>query len=347
MSDSEEKTHQASDVKLSKERDKGRIAKSADLYASAAAFTGFIIFIFLINFMIQHIKNIFDAAVYSTGFGWEHALNFSTTVLMHEFSTIILPFFGAIAFAVILSNIIYNKGVPISFEPIVPKFEKLNPVQGFKNIFGFRSVVGAAQSIVRLILWVGGCTFIIWGVIGSLFNIPLCGDACFAAAGTQLATQLIVYACIIFLIIALMDMPIQKALFMKDQKMGKSEMKQENKDMFGSPEIRQARREFQREVNSGAGTPQKTQQATIIIYGKGYAAAIHYNPKGQYGPSVMKTAKGSSVKAMLDTAKAGSVPTIRNDELAESLGSKGRGGAIESKHFTSLAMAMVQSGLSL
>lgn len=344
---SEEKKHQATDVKLSRERDKGIIAKSADLYASTAALTGFVSAFILFSYTLIHLTNLFNAAAHATTSPWENALSYIFDIIFHEVALIILPFFIAIVLAVILSNLIYNKGVPLSFEPISPKFERLNPIQGFKNIFGKKGMVGAAQSIVRLIVWCTGSIAILWLAMANLLNLPLCGTSCFAAIGSSLATQLIVYSCIVLFLVALFDMPIQKMLFLLDQKMGHSEKKREDKDMYGSPEIKSARRDFQREVNSGPVVPRKIQQATIVIYSDSHAVAVYYNPKGEHGPIVMDIGKGKNAGELLEKAKAQSVPVLKEDSFAEVLCATQVGNPVSPKLYKALAIAMVRSGISL
>ncbi len=344
---SEEKKHQATDVKLNKERDKGRIAKSADLYSATAALTGFVSLSLLAGYLLHHISNIFDASTRAISFQWEAAINFSVNVLVNEFALIILPVFGAVVFAVIISNLVYNKGVPFSFDPVKPQFNRLNPVQGFKNIFGKKGMISAAQMLVRLLLWAGGFFIILWMARSELLNLPLCGISCISPIGKDLAIRLISYSCLILFLVALFDMPIQKAMFLMDQKMGHSEKKREDKDVYGSPEIKSARREFQRELSSTASGPQKIQQATIIILGESSAIAVYYDTDSEKGPSVITSSKGDDTKKIIEKAHQENIPIHKDDELAQGLISTPGGTVIQPKHYTRLATAMVKCGIVL
>lgn len=344
---SEEKTHQASDVKLSKEREKGRIAKSSDLYAVSAALIGIVSGALLFEYTIFHLSNLFQAVSQASRFRLEDALNYISIILTNSLMIIILPFFGAIVCAVILSNLIYNRGIPISFDPISPKFERLNPLQGLKNIFGMKGMVGAAQLIVRLTLWIGGSVVILWGAIRGIVNVPLCGESCFTNVGYDLTFMFVVYACIILILVALFDMPIQKALFLHDQKMGNSEKKRENKDMFGSPEIKSARKQLQNEINSQPAQIKKIEGATIVIQGQYYATAIYYDNTGSSGPMIVENAKSNKMKEMLERAKKSSIPVVRDDDLSNEIGFQANGTFIESKHYSKLALAIVKAGISL
>ncbi len=344
---SEEKKHQATDVKLSKERDKGRIAKSADLYSSTAALTGFVSLSLLFGYVLLHIANIFNASTRAISYQWNAAINYSVSILMYEFMLVILPVFGAVVFAVIISNLVYNRGIPFSFDPIKPQFDRLNPVQGLKNIFGKKGMVSAAQMLVRLTLWAGGFAIILWMARAELLNLPLCGISCIDTIGADLAIRLVSYACLILFLVALFDMPIQKAMFLMDQKMGHSEKKREDKDTYGSPEIKAARREFQREVSSSAESPKKIQQATIIIIGNGAAAAVYYNTDSENGPSIVSSATGESTKKLLEKAHQENIPVYKDDSLASVLASSPPGSVIQPKHYAQLANAMVKCGIVL
>lgn len=344
---SEEKKHKATDVKLTKEREKGRIAKSADLYAVTASLTGIVSLSLLIGFVLYHITNIFTASVNASTYEWNTALNYIVNILMYEFVLIILPVFGAVVFSVIISNLVYNKGIPFSFEPIKPQFDRLNPVQGLKNIFGKKGMVNAGQMLVRLSLWFGGFAIIIWMARVQLLSIPLCGISCIGNIGIDVAVQLIVYACLILFLVALFDMPIQKAMFLLDQKMGHSEKKREDKDVYGSPEIKAARRQFQREVSSSVAGPKKIQQATIIIVGGDSAVAVYYDTNDENGPSVVASATENKVSGLIEKAHKDNIPVYSDAELAQALKSVPAGSVINPKHYTLLATAMVKSGISL
>ncbi|MGH1350142.1 MAG: EscU/YscU/HrcU family type III secretion system export apparatus switch protein [Methyloligellaceae bacterium] len=345
---SEEKKHTASDTKLRKEREKGRIAKSQDLHSSVAGVAGILLISQTWNYYLKHINILIDTAIHAANNKWEDGFPLIYQTIINELALLILPVFGIIVFSVILSNLIYNKGLPISFEPIKPQLNKLNPAEGFKNIFGKKALIGTGQTLVRLILLASGAVAILWISLPNIINSPLCGLNCFLHISSSLTFMFLSLACLIFIIVALMDMPIQKALFLKEQKMGDSEKKRENKDMFGSPEIRSARHQLQNELNSDEPVqPGQKRLASIVILGKASAIAIYYNPEGTRGPSVMASAKGEKLRTILEQAGKDGVPVHKDDTLAKKISSTPVGSTIPPRHYAMLATAMIKSGVAL
>ena len=341
--DSEEKKLPASNLKLKKQREKGRIAKSPEMYSAVTGAIGLGLLLLLVDYEYRQIVRMFDAATLATSFEWEDGFNNATVHIFNEFVLLVSPVIFAILTAVIIANLIYNKGIPFSFDPLIPKFERLNPLEGLKRIFGKRGLTDAVQKIIRLFLWFSAVFIILFLLKSSLFNAPLCGYTCTAMVGQVLLVRLIIAAIIVLLIIALLDMPIQKALFLHEMKMGHSEKKREDKDQYGAPEIRSERKRVHREILLSVGRI-GVETATFILIGESNILAIQYLKEKGGVPYVVDKAQADKMQEFRETAKALNLPEIHNDELVKNISHVVPGTIVPPKYFNEIAMAMVQSG---
>lgn len=342
--DTEQKDLPASGLKLKKQREKGRIAKSPDMYSAVAGVVGFTLFALLLDYQYRQITRIFDASAQAVTFDWQNGWPYASQVIFNEGIILLAPIVVAILLAIIIANLIYNKGIPFSFDPIQPKFEKLNPVEGFKRIFGRRGLIDGAQKVVRLIIWLVAAFAIIWTLMSGLINAPICGYACTLAVGEALAARLIAAAILIMIILALIDMPVQQALFMVEMKMGQSEKKREDKDQYGSPEIRSERKRLHRELLNSAGGKVGIEHATFVIVGDDNAVAVRYVADEEGVPFVVGRALGNDLEEFLEKADGLNLSKVKDKDLANKLSKVAPGSHVPQEHFNDLAMAMVKSG---
>ncbi len=68
------------------------------------------------------------------------------------FNTVLHPlvFLIAIVFVVVLACECVQTGFVFSFEPLTPKFSKLNPANGLKRVFSLRQLIETAKNITKL-----------------------------------------------------------------------------------------------------------------------------------------------------------------------------------------------------
>jgi len=155
------------------------------------------------------------------------------------------PVAVACTVAGILVNIAQVGRPRLSFEGIKPQPKKINPVSGFKNIYGPNALVEGAKSILK----VGVVAVIVamtllpqLGTLGSLVGIEpivLTGKLVDTIAG--LAKR----AVIAYLLIGLADFAWQKHRHVKSLKMDKQEVKDEAKQQELPAEVKGAIRRRQ------------------------------------------------------------------------------------------------------
>ncbi|HSP46517.1 MAG TPA: EscU/YscU/HrcU family type III secretion system export apparatus switch protein, partial [Clostridiaceae bacterium] len=151
MQDKHSKTEEASPKRLRDSRKKGQVAKSGDLNSSVS----FLAFALLLTGLGQYLfKNSFEMvrATLRTGPGETLSAGNAGSILMQSalrFFVIFLPF-GLVAVVVGIVTNLAQVGFLFTAEPIKPDFKRLNPLEGFKNIFSSKSLFNKFKSIMKL-----------------------------------------------------------------------------------------------------------------------------------------------------------------------------------------------------
>ena len=205
-------------------------------------------------------------------------------------------------------------------EVIKPKFEKLNPLNGFKNtFFSSKSYIELAKTLLKffVVFW------LVYATIKASMRdiIPTPGLRLDQTAGlaAHLMTGILLKVGVVFVLLGAADFLIQKKMFMKKMMMSKEDIKQEYKEQEGDPHVKHMRKHlFQQMMNESIA--RNVPRATVIVANPTHLAiALRYDEATMQAPKV--TAKGQNVMALkiLDIAKQHQVPVVRNIGLAHSL----------------------------
>lgn len=213
-------------------------------------------------------------------------------------------------------------GVPFSFDPVLPKYQKIDPVQGFKRIFSIKSVIKTLFSVFKIII--AGIIIIFitrMAIEAMIIDVKQCNVICMKETMEDLIFKMVMALLIFLIIIAILDFIFQKSQFLKEQMMTKDEIKREYKNREGDPEIKGQRRSLQREMlNTDIG--ERIKKSRLLIAGHRYVIAIQYDSEMPL-PLILAMGIGGTARQMTDIAKKENVAIIADPKLAETLKADG------------------------
>ena len=310
-----EKTEQATPKKLRDARKRGEVARSRDL-ASAAIFLA--------------VGGAFLAA----GASSLHALRVATLTsfraverMQHEGMLEVaarlgvdaaLPFVLAALLAGTLAAFLQVGGL-LTFEPLQPKLQRIDPVKGFKNLFSQKQLVELLKTILKIFI-VG---FVVWQVLrdGVRGVAGLAGrdaSSTLAVAGT-LVTALLFRVGGAMLAIAVLDVLYQRWRFRQDQKMSKDEVKREYKESEGDPHAKQQRERLHREILEHDTVERVASADVLVVNPTHVAVALRYDEDEHDAPEVVARGQEHLARRMIEVAHQAGVPVMRDVPLARSL----------------------------
>jgi len=315
-----EKTEPASQKRLDKAREDGDIPRSRELATCAVLFSSGM----FLMMMGDGLKNALIKAM-SSGLHLDRAAAFDPMVLLMKTSDTIFNLLIAFAplalfiLAIAIGAPILIGGWVFSAKAFMPKFSKLNPINGISNMFSKNALAELVKSIAKTIL-VGLVAYMVVAndiePILSLSLMPL--DDGLAQVNDMMMMGFLTIVSVL-VVIAAIDVPYQLYQYAEKLKMTKEEVKQEHKESEGNPEIKAKIRQQQREMARRRMMAEIPNADVVITNPTHYAVAVKYKGENMKAPIVV--AKGSDAVALKirEIAAENNITTLEAPKLARAL----------------------------
>ncbi len=199
------------------------------------------------------------------------------------------------------------------------KASRINPLSGFKRILGWQGLIELGKGLAKLGL-LGGIAWY-WAKdrmaeLLTLGTLPL--EAQLGAALDAFAS-LIGALLIGLVVIAAIDYPLQLFQRNKRLKMSFQEMRDENKQSEGSPEMKGARRQRQRDLARGGVAKAMKDAQFVIVNPVHFAVALTYDPARAPAPLLLAKGRGETALAMREIAAEQGLPVLEYPQLARAV----------------------------
>ncbi len=310
----------ASQRKIQKSREEGQVARSRDLGHFGAIGAG----VALLAMMAPNFAAATQALLQS-------GLRFDATLLTEpaqmvarlgelgaQMLWILLPLFAAVVLVALAGGLLAG-GWNFTLKPLAPKFDKLNPISGVQRVFSLHQLTDTLKAcLLALLLGGAGVWYLTqrWQQHAELLAMPL--PAALAAGGELVLGGLLLLAGLLALF-ALVDVPLQRQMLLRRLRMSVQEMKQEYKEVEGSPEIKGRLKQRMRELANRRILSAVPKADLVVMNPSHYAVALKYDENTMAAPRVV--AKGADLMALKirDLAKDSQVPVLQAPPLARAL----------------------------
>ena len=313
----DERTEEATPKKKSDSRKKGQIPRSKDVGLAITLVATTLVIVALSGFIVSALKNnvIYFLGDLGTMEVTENSLNSINLLVISKGLITIMPVILPIMIAGVFASLIQS-GFLVVKDAIKPSFGKLNPINGFKNMFSKKALVELVKNLIMISIVI----YIAYSYISSNFNkIMQVGNLYLPTLGVEvksLIVGLFIKICILLVIIAVVDYVVQFILFQKEIRMTKQEVKEEYKQMEGDPQIKSKIKQRQREM-SQRRMMQAVGDATVVITNPTHLAiAIKYEEGKMEAPKVIAKGADNIALKIKEKALEYKVPIIENKPLA-------------------------------
>lgn len=199
------------------------------------------------------------------------------------------------------------------------KGSRINPLAGLKRMFGPTGWIEMGKGLVKVALL--GAIAYAWGN-SWLDTITGLGSGNLSqqlGAAWGAVTSLLFALSGGLIVIALVDLPIQAMRRNKRLKMSHQEMRDEHKQMEGSPEARAHRRQRQRDIAAGSVAGAMREAQFVLTNPTHFAVAMTYDPERAAAPIVLAKGRGDKAQAMKELAREYGIPLLEYPQLARSV----------------------------
>jgi len=337
--DDASKTEDPTDKKLGDARNKGQIATSQEVKNLGILIAATAGLMFIAPSMANNIRVTMFPFIQSPH---EFAMDFDNlhvviTDLMLDLAWIMAPIFGLLMTAAFFSNVMQS-GIVWAAQKIKPELSKISLKTGIKRMFSARTVMEFIKGILKL-LTVGLVAFgMAIPLLSDIEVIPQM-DFLYSLERIQLIAVLLASATVaVMVVIAGMDFAFQKYKHIKDMRMTKQEVKDEQKQADGDPQVKARIRQIRTDRARQRMMSAVPEADVVITNPTHYSIALKYNMEAMAAPRLVAKGLDHVAFRIREIAEAHDIPLVENAPLARALyASVELDEEIPSEHFQAVA----------
>ncbi len=314
-----EKTFAPTEKRLADAAKKGDVLRSKDAGTAAVMLFGGAWLAFVGPWLLEGLANLAREAF---RFDTRDIRDFGVDDLLMQGLLLGVPAILTLAVPVIIVTLVTQLGFGRGrwvVDNLKAKGQRINPLSGLKRMFGPQGLVEMGKGILKVTL-LGSIAMVWWW--NSMETIVGLGRGNLSAqltAAWHAIVSLIFALAAGLVIIAFVDFPIQWMRQQKRLKMSHQEMRDENKEAEGSPEMKAARRQRQRDIATGSVAGAMREAQFVVTNPTHFAVAMTYDPSKASAPIVLAKGRGDKAMAMKELARENDLPTLEIPQLARSL----------------------------
>lgn len=209
-------------------------------------------------------------------------------------------------------------GGSASMSLLEPKLERISLIKGTKRLFSVQSLWQAAKTALK----VAALAAVAWQPIRTASEQLIAGGnlalgQALPAIG-QAALDIARNTAILGLVIAALDFAINKRKVMKEMRMTRQEVRDEQKQTEGDPLLKSQIRSRQLAISGNRMIAAVADANVVVVNPTHVAVALRYEA-GKGAPRVVATGKGEIARRIREEAEAHFVPVVRDVALARAL----------------------------
>jgi len=316
-----DKTEEPTPHRMREAREKGQIAKSKEVTTAVLLLFSFSIFRYAGPFMFRELTTMITTIYNFIPNVHEFSLGFVAGVLLiaiRGFAFVVAPIFGVVFVAALITEALQT-GFASSMDPLSPKIERLNPLEGFKKIFSMQGFVELIKSVLKIFI----VFYIAWSLI--LKEIPKITILIYRqpwdaiVLGGTIAYTIAIRVGIFYIIVAILDYLYRRWEFMRNLRMTKQEVKEEYKRLEGDPMVKQRMRDLQRQAAYQRMMGQVPQADVVVTNPTHVAVALKYQAPKMKAPQLLAKGQRKVAEEIKRIAEAAGIPIVENEPLARSV----------------------------
>jgi len=319
VADNGDKTEKASAQKLKKAREEGQVVRSKDLSTAIGILVSLKMFALMLPTYLESFRSLFRLVFVPLGEtgAMENAMSVVFMAAAALFVKMVLPL-GVVPLAIVASGLVPG-GLVFSGKNMMPKAERLSPMKNLGNLVSQKHLVGFAVSVAKAAVLGFVLVHVTRASVSAyvdLQRLPL-GDAIVRGGGMMFDALFALVA--VFVIFAVLDVPIQAFQFAKNQRMSKQDQKEEHKTSEGKPEIKQRIRQLQRQLAQRSVNKTVPTADVVIVNPEHYAVALKYDTNRAEAPFVVAKGVDEMAQYIKNIAAKHKIETVSLPPLARAI----------------------------
>ncbi len=319
-SNSQDRNLPASERKLRRAVQDGQVTRSRDLSHLAVLGAGALALLTLAPLMLDRLRLDLSRQLSFDAGAMAHPETMLARMQDMALSGLLAcTVFAAIVMVAVVLSFVAVGGWVSSMKPLVPDLGRLDPLAGFGRLFTKEKVAEVAKMVALVAVLAVLASSYLGSTVQSVVALVMQPSA---AAITRLGAWLaqgMGLLLLIVLLVALIDVPLQKFLHRSRLKMSHQEFRQEHRESEGNPLVKGKLRARQRELAQGNNIAAVPKADFVVMNPTHFAVAIRYDEAAMRAPQVVS--RGADLLAMKirDLARLHAIPVLHAPRLARAL----------------------------
>ncbi|WP_454598488.1 EscU/YscU/HrcU family type III secretion system export apparatus switch protein [Qipengyuania sp. SM2507] len=314
-----EKTFAPTEKRLADAAKKGDVLRSKESGTAAVMLLGGAWLVFAGPWLLEGLAGLMREAF---RFDARDMNDYNVSILMMEGLLISVLAILTLAVPVILVTLLtqlgFGRGRWVA-KNLAAKGSRINPLSGLKRMFGPTGLIEMGKGLLKIVLLGAIALAWWWSSIDTMIGLGRGSLSVQLGAAWDAIVSLVFALSAGLVVIAMVDLPILWLRQQKRLKMSHQEMRDENKEAEGSPEMRSARRQRQRDIATGSVMGAMREAQFVITNPSHFAVALTYDQTKASAPIVLAKGRGDKAMAMKELAREMDLPMLEFPQLARSV----------------------------
>ncbi|MCC4596696.1 flagellar type III secretion system protein FlhB [Xanthomonas campestris pv. phormiicola] len=290
-----EKTEKASPQKLRKAREQGQATRSRDIGTAVGLLVSLKLVVWLLPRWMVDFRQLFILALPGGGLdsiGDAASQLFPAMLLLTV--KMLLPLL-ALPTCIALASL-FPGGWLWAPQMALPRMQRLQPLENLKRMVTPKHYAQTATLVFKSLLLGAVLAWLLRHDLAAYMRLQGAPLADALRGGARLLLDGVAWLCAVFVLFALVDAPVQRLLFLREQRMSRHDVKEEHKTSEGRPEVKQRIRQLRRLMLRNGIRKAVPGANVVVVNPSHYAVALKYNERQAMAPFVV--AKGVDEAAL-------------------------------------------------
>ena len=319
-SNSQDRNLPASERRLKRAAEDGQVTRSRDLSNLAVLGTGSLALLALAPIMFDRLKLSvsqqlkFDAVAIANPESMFVRLQDMTSI-----GLLACTVFAVIVMAAVILSSVAVGGWISSLKPVLPDLSRLDPLAGFGRLFTKDKVAEVGKMLLIVIVLGAIATVYMSSTAQSVVALVMQPSVAAIAHMNQWLVNGMGLLLRVVVVVAAIDVPLQKFLHKSRLKMSHQEVRQEHKESEGNPLVKSKQRARQRELAQSNSISAVPRADFVVMNPTHFAVAIRYDEATMRAPQVISRGADLLALKIRDLARSNAIPVLQSPMLARAL----------------------------
>jgi flagellar biosynthetic protein FlhB len=317
----EERTEKATPRHRKRARERGQVARSADLSGSLVLMAGLLVITMTAPQIAEAGAASFRAILSQISRPARATSAAGLSELMHiglrTIEITVLPVAGACVAAAIISGVVQVGGRPTP-QALKPDFRRINPVNGLKNLLGPNLIFEGLKAVVKVAVVGAVAAMAILPGMKSLASIVGVTPGAVAGIAGHTALGVAQRAAMAYVVIGIIDYGWKRWRNERQLRMTKQEVRDELRQYGVSAEVKAALRRRQMQLARARMMAAVPEADVVVTNPTHFAVALSYDGS-RTAPEVVAKGQDLIAAQIRRIAKENDVPVVSDPPLARAL----------------------------